>query len=299
LLVLELSSPTVNAGECIDDGRWCESCIRKLASDEELFNAFRNSRPLAADVDGTAGCNLYCLPWQCGYDTRTLRALGELAQSEKPEGVRSRAAVLLAALKPCYHSYGCEDGTPEALATLSTLYGRSSESFRQAIRQFLVNVGATGSDQTPKCLPVLREWLASAPADLKDDLMHALARVAVWSDDPELIDELRHNENVRSYLIATYFPAPTGFDGTFSDRAEWALRLLDLTTLRVLRNTILARHGRRFESPDLRAYFAGQRWYSAQDDYSDALLNRVDRYNLRLIEAEEGRRTSGAREIRR
>jgi hypothetical protein len=66
--------------------------------------------------------------------------------------------------------------------------------------------------------------------------------------------------------------------------------------LRVLRNTVFARHGRTFESPGLQRFFNSRQWYRANTSYSDELLTDIDRVNLRLI-AQIERQTKTAQAI--
>ncbi len=60
--------------------------------------------------------------------------------------------------------------------------------------------------------------------------------------------------------------------------------------LRLLRNTVYARHGRKFDSPDLQKYFSAKDWYEPRDDYQDSLLTPSDRKNVDLLVAAEKRR---------
>jgi hypothetical protein len=62
---------------------------------------------------------------------------------------------------------------------------------------------------------------------------------------------------------------------------------LDKPALRLLRNEIYARHGREFESPELRAHFEGQPWYAADPAYSDDRLSENDKKNAALIQSFE------------
>jgi len=59
--------------------------------------------------------------------------------------------------------------------------------------------------------------------------------------------------------------------------------------LRLLRNTIYARHGRPFKSPLLNQYFALKDWYEQDDAYTDARLTAVDKRNVQLVKSEEDR----------
>jgi serine/threonine-protein kinase len=63
--------------------------------------------------------------------------------------------------------------------------------------------------------------------------------------------------------------------------------------LDVLRNTIYARHGRRFHRADLQAYFNQQPWYRpvyAPDAFPEGILSSVERYNSELIASYQGNR---------
>ncbi len=57
--------------------------------------------------------------------------------------------------------------------------------------------------------------------------------------------------------------------------------------LRIARNEIYARHGRRFESQDLQNYFDGKSWYNgtiAPGDFNNNVLNDTELKNIALIE---------------
>jgi hypothetical protein len=62
--------------------------------------------------------------------------------------------------------------------------------------------------------------------------------------------------------------------------------------LQRLRNTIFARHGRIFKTPELQSYFNTRAWYAPRLSYSDRDLTGTDRANLNLIMAME-KRASG------
>ena len=65
------------------------------------------------------------------------------------------------------------------------------------------------------------------------------------------------------------------------------LRELSLRDLRLLRNTIYARRGRRFKSEELQGHFDGMSWYAAREDYSDKRLTKNDVRNIQLIKSVE------------
>jgi eukaryotic-like serine/threonine-protein kinase len=59
------------------------------------------------------------------------------------------------------------------------------------------------------------------------------------------------------------------------------------TDLRLLRNSVYARHGRIFDAPDLQRYFSTRSWYRPRSDYADADLTANDRANAALIKSAE------------
>jgi hypothetical protein len=65
------------------------------------------------------------------------------------------------------------------------------------------------------------------------------------------------------------------------------LRQLSLRDLRLLRNTIYARHGRPFKSQILQDHFDGMDWYKKDAGYTDKLLTANDQRNIALIRSVE------------
>jgi hypothetical protein len=65
------------------------------------------------------------------------------------------------------------------------------------------------------------------------------------------------------------------------------LRQLSLRDLRLLRNTLYARHGRKFKSQILQDHFDGMSWYQLDPKYSDKLLTKNDQRNIALIKSVE------------
>lgn len=68
--------------------------------------------------------------------------------------------------------------------------------------------------------------------------------------------------------------------------------LSDLTReeLRIARNEIYARHGRKFKSDDLNSYFSGKSWYQPSvdgDTFDDSVLNESETGNLAAVKAAE------------
>ncbi len=66
-------------------------------------------------------------------------------------------------------------------------------------------------------------------------------------------------------------------------------RRLKKSTLRIMRNEILARNGYRFQSKDLQEYFAKWSWYQPIGSNNDVKPNEIEMLNLELIKAEEAK----------
>lgn len=81
----------------------------------------------------------------------------------------------------------------------------------------------------------------------------------------------------------------TDVDRANLELIERAENAVDPATLRILRNTVFARHGRKFESPDLADYFAKQPWYKPDAAYSDSRLTEDDKFEIELIQEFEKR----------
>ena len=59
---------------------------------------------------------------------------------------------------------------------------------------------------------------------------------------------------------------------------------MDKGQLRVLRNSIYARHGRKFKDKNLRAYFNTQRWYKPiYDEIPASRLNKYEKANIEFL----------------
>ena len=62
----------------------------------------------------------------------------------------------------------------------------------------------------------------------------------------------------------------------------------DLGQLRVLRNSIYARHGRMFRDANLRSYFNSQPWYNGyRQEIPASELNQYEQYNIQFIQSRE------------
>lgn len=77
----------------------------------------------------------------------------------------------------------------------------------------------------------------------------------------------------------------------FQDRplTDSLLRGQTLYTLRLLRNEVYARHGRRFTTPWLRDFFRNEPWYHPRADFTIAELSQNEKDNVKLIQAVEAK----------
>ena len=62
------------------------------------------------------------------------------------------------------------------------------------------------------------------------------------------------------------------------------IQYMDKGQIRVLKNSIYARHGRRFQDSQLRAYFNSQSWYNPRRDEVPAKeFNKYENYNITFL----------------
>ena len=66
-----------------------------------------------------------------------------------------------------------------------------------------------------------------------------------------------------------------------------ALGHYKVSTLRIMRNEILARHGYSFQSQDLKDYFGKQAWYQPAESNSDIKLSFIEQLNVEMIKTAE------------
>ena len=84
----------------------------------------------------------------------------------------------------------------------------------------------------------------------------------------------------------TYFFADS--DSRYLKKSE--CQALTADELRIARNEIYARHGRRFDSADLQAYFDAQDWYegtTSPEKFDYTVLSAIEKYNVNLMKSVE------------
>jgi hypothetical protein len=110
-------------------------------------------------------------------------------------------------------------------------------------------------------------------------------RRTVWDDDEVELRLL----SVRLGGWAGEGPRPADLTPLENpERLDTLLKLSDLDglsgrDLKLLRNTVFAKHGRPFVTELVKGHFKTVTWYKADEKYSDALLTDVDKKNVKLI----------------
>ncbi|MFL6335399.1 MAG: protein kinase domain-containing protein [Pyrinomonadaceae bacterium] len=103
----------------------------------------------------------------------------------------------------------------------------------------------------------------------------------------------RANTNANTFASPTPTPLPEPMQlaevkvlgGTLLSPSD--LTGMTKEQLRLLRNTVMARHGRAFKDTELRAYFQSRPWYNPSGDFDEDQLTTNDRANTDLLKAFE------------
>lgn len=105
-----------------------------------------------------------------------------------------------------------------------------------------------------------------------------------FTDEPDYYEETYYSIEMDNYILP------------YSDSLYYStdeLMALSKEELRLARNEIYARHGRKFETEDLNAYFSAQPWYYgylSMDEFDDSVLNEYEKANLDTIKAVEAQK---------
>ncbi len=110
----------------------------------------------------------------------------------------------------------------------------------------------------------------------------------ILDEEPDMSVELPEDESIIPAEDADYLVP----DADTRYYSESELSGLDKDQLRIARNEIYARHGRKFKDSELQEYFDGKDWYNgtiAPDDFDDdGELNKYEKANIDLIKSLEG-----------
>lgn len=108
-------------------------------------------------------------------------------------------------------------------------------------------------------------------------------------DQPSCAAARRHQQQPDPHRLLWQFQGKHPETGVRAlTQAE--LGVMDAKELRLTRNEIFARYGKRFDDKGLEAYFQGFAGYDPHLSDVDAFLSEVERENVRLLSAAESRR---------
>ena len=106
-----------------------------------------------------------------------------------------------------------------------------------------------------------------------------LSEIERQNRDTIIIARLRQNHQVLTVGMMNLFQSTPLTDSMLVN--------LGLASLRLIRNEVYARHGRRFHTAWLDEHFRQEPWYAPRDDYSDAELSPIEKANVALIAKRE------------
>jgi serine/threonine-protein kinase len=112
-----------------------------------------------------------------------------------------------------------------------------------------------------------------SPSPLQQDTRRAVPSPS--RDNPGMFSSTSNYDAVESRLLRGESIGMSDLGGMSADE------------LRRLRNTVYARHGRMFNTPELQRYFDSRPWYTRRLDYGEQDLTSVDKRNLNVIMAAE------------
>jgi hypothetical protein len=218
----------------------------------------------------------------------------------------SAAAAPSAPARPLYYERAVEDGDLDkrTLRELSlmrnTIFARAGNHFRRpwlhahfeaqdwyAAKEKMDESKITKLDHE-NAKKIATHDSAIPKADLEQRRDEVLARKKAGKSLPEDAVELSLLSQRLGTWLGDSTPTPLE-DQTQLDRL---LKIEELSTLsrrdlRILRNTIYARHGRSFDSKVVRSYFASASWYEPKPDFDDGMLTGIDHKNIKIIRSVE------------
>lgn len=185
----------------------------------------------------------------------------------------------------------------------NTVYARAGHSFRKAwLREHFTAMPwyqarteddeskITATDRANAKLIAARE--AAFPHDAMETRQAALAaqpsRTAAEDVELRLLAE-QLGKSVAAAGAGNAPPRSPLEDPTQLDRLLTLEELGDMSRrdLRILRNTVYARHGREFKSAVLQQWFSDKEWYRPNPDFDESQLTSIDKKNVRLIRSVE------------
>ncbi|WP_333650581.1 YARHG domain-containing protein [Lacrimispora sp.] len=124
--------------------------------------------------------------------------------------------------------------------------------------------------------------------------------VTFYMEDSAIMEEYQKMKNEISQIRETFrIQSDTakydGYEFVFPNSSNSLLQEPDLwnlsaSRLRIARNEIYARHGRRFNDEELQRYFNQCSWYEgtvAPEDFDEHILSEIEQSNIRLIQEQQ------------
>lgn len=172
------------------------------------------------------------------------------------------------------------DLTDEEIAAM-TDYEKLAVMYEIAARHGATFMNVDDGEQWQEYFNSKKWYTPSMPIEEMEDSMlneYEMANIINISDSVQVATGITDQD----YMI---LPESGSRYLTYDDLAG-----LDKETLRLARNEIYARHGRKFETEDLNEYFSRQPWYLgylSAEEFDDAVLNEYEKANLDLIKKVE------------
>lgn len=98
------------------------------------------------------------------------------------------------------------------------------------------------------------------------------------------------NQANKAVISLDHMDDPDSYLCSWSDSeymTEDQLQALDYRGARIVKNEIYARHGRKFNAPELQSYFSEKSWYNGRidsADFDESVFNVYERANIKLID---------------
>lgn len=172
--------------------------------------------------------------------------------------------------------------TAEEISAMSD-YEKLAVMYEIAARHGATFMNVDGGEQWQEYFNSKKWYTPSAPIEEMDDNVlneYEMANIISISDSVQGVMGLTNQDYMILPESRSRYLMPEDLAG------------LDKETLRLARNEIYARHGRKFQTEDLNEYFSRQPWYQgylSAEEFDDAILNEYEKANLDFIkEAENG-----------
>lgn len=130
----------------------------------------------------------------------------------------------------------------------------------------------------------------SPDAEVSDETMEKLRTISYYISvelSPVQVEEEADEEEVEAVSTGGDFII-SGSDSRYLTEAD--IEGMSVSSLRLARNEIYARHGRRFNDSSIQSYFDSQPWYNgtiSPDSFDESVLNQYEKANIEFIRKHE------------